>query len=58
MRDDETELNDVAMKRAGRALLLVGLVAVVLTVGWTVKPVRERIWDWIRRSYVRREPGT
>jgi hypothetical protein len=58
MRDHETELNDVAMMRAGRALLLVVLVVVVLTIGWTVKPVRERIWGWIRQSYARKEPGT
>lgn len=58
MRGDETELNDVALMRAGRGLLLVALVIVVLTIGWTIKPVRERIWGWIRQSYVRREPGT
>jgi hypothetical protein len=58
MRDRETELNDVAMMKAGRALLLVVLVVVVLTIGWTVKPVRERIWGWIRQGYARKEPGT
>jgi hypothetical protein len=56
-RGDEAELNDVAIMRAGRVLLLVALIVVVLSIGWTVKPVRERIWDWIRRSYGSKEPG-
>ena len=50
MRGDETELSDIALMRAGRVLLLIALIVVVLSIGWTIKPVRERIWDWIRRQ--------
>jgi len=57
---EEGELNGSRSGDTERALLLIIFLAIVLTVGWSIKPVREYIWGWIRKNFSdgRRTSGT
>ncbi|MCJ7521449.1 MAG: hypothetical protein MUP21_04430 [Dehalococcoidia bacterium] len=50
----EQEEGKLTGSRSGdteRALLLIIFLVIVLTVGWSIKPVREYIWGWIRKNF-------
>lgn len=53
---DVSDAVDEGLKTTGRGLMLIVLLAIVLTVGWSIKPVRVRIWDWIRNAVVGKPP--